>query len=202
MSELPGLGDESSVLSADDGEHRPALYVVDRTGHVAAWSHGAEELKGYASGQAMGMAASAFYLPTDRANAIPESELIAAIGGQETFEGWRVRRDGTRFRAEVQITHLYAGNGHVSGFVKVTREILSSSSSALTTEARSLSETLRSVSLHLQALHTIVEAPRAETPEQVVAKLTVLEWRLARLEEVLRQAMIASISDRRATAKS
>lgn len=190
------------MLPADDGENRPALYVVDRTGRVAAWSRRAEELKGYASAQAMGMAASTFYLPKDRANAVPERELIAAIGGQETFEGWRLRQDGTRFRAEVQITPLYAGNGRVSGFVKLTRELHSASRSALTTEARSLSETLRSVSLHLQALHTVVEAPSAETPERVVAKLTVLEWRLARLEEVLRQAVIASSTGRSAMAKS
>ena len=174
-------------------EDRPALYVVDRSGRVTAWTQRAEQMKGYPAAQAIGLAASTFYIPEDRANAVPERELIDAIEGQEMFEGWRVRRDGSRFRAAVRITPLYDGSGHVSGFVKLTREVLPSPDARArsASETRQLSETLRSVALHLKALHKVVEAPSAETPDRVVAKLTVLEWRLARLEETLREAVTA-----------
>lgn len=181
------------VDASDLEEQRVAAYTVDRSGCVTAWSREAERMKGYAAAEVIGLSASAFYVPEDRTNAVPERELLSAIGGQEAFEGWRVRRDGSRFSAVVRIMPLYDGSGRVTSFVKVTREVPSDAGGVARrdTETRfTLREALRSIALHLRALQHVIESPGQEMPERVVAKLTVLEWRLARLEQTLREVLV------------
>jgi PAS domain S-box-containing protein len=101
-----------------------AIFALDRAGHVLTWSAGAARLKGYARTEIIGRHFSVFYPPEDVAAGKPERELAeAAHTGRLEDEGWRVRKDGTRFWANVVITALYDELGALIGFAKVTRDL-------------------------------------------------------------------------------
>ncbi|WP_125035562.1 PAS domain S-box protein [Nocardioides sp. LS1] len=100
-----------------------AIYSLDPTGAVQTWNIGAQRIKGYTEREILGQHFSVFYLPEDRQADLPATELAHAIGhGQWSGEGWRVRRDGSRFWANVVITAIFGPDGQVTGFVKVTRD--------------------------------------------------------------------------------
>jgi PAS domain S-box-containing protein len=107
-----------------DGVRDYAILALDVDGRVITWNSGAEHIKGYRSEEIIGQHFSVFYPPEDRAAGVPEAELAAArsSGGLGT-EGWRVRKDGSRFWASVGITALYDDEQHLRGFAKVTRDI-------------------------------------------------------------------------------
>ncbi|MDQ2766520.1 MAG: PAS domain-containing sensor histidine kinase [Gemmatimonadota bacterium] len=112
-----------------------AIFALDPTGHVLSWNEGAQRLKGYTAEEILGKHFSTFYPETDIANNKPPWELEVAIrDGRFEDEGWRLRKDGTRFWANVVITALYDDAGIHVGFAKVTRDL---------TERRSAEETLR-----------------------------------------------------------
>lgn len=101
-----------------------AIFALDPTGHILSWNLGAERLKGYAAAEIIGRHFSTFYLPEDLAAGYPEHELrIAARTGSIEDEGWRVRKDGSRFWANVVITALRNAEGELVGFAKVTRDL-------------------------------------------------------------------------------
>jgi PAS domain S-box-containing protein len=101
-----------------------AIFLLDASGHVASWNPGAERIKGYKADEIMGRHFSCFYLPEDLACGKPERELRAAISeGRYEEEGWRIRKDGSRFFAHVIITAIKDGKGKLRGFSKVTRDI-------------------------------------------------------------------------------
>ena len=84
-----------------------AIFALDPTGRILTWNAGAQRLKGYKPEEIIGRHFSAFYPPRDIANRKPERELeIAIANGRVEDEGWRVRKDGTRFWANVVITAL------------------------------------------------------------------------------------------------
>jgi PAS domain S-box-containing protein len=101
-----------------------AIFALDKTGHVLTWNAGAQRLKGYAAEEIIGKHFSIFYPPDKVAEKFPEFELkeAAKIGRFEN-EGWRIRKDGTRFWANVVITALRDKNGGLVGFAKVTRDL-------------------------------------------------------------------------------
>jgi PAS domain S-box-containing protein len=101
-----------------------AIFALDRTGHVLSWNRGAERLKGYTASEIIGQHFSVFY-PRDVAESgFPARELEeAARTGSFEDEGWRVRKDGSRFWANVVITALHDDTGAVVGFAKVTRDL-------------------------------------------------------------------------------
>jgi PAS domain S-box-containing protein len=104
-----------------------AIYLLDTAGHVMSWNAGAERIKGYAARDIMGRAFSVFYPPEDRAAGLPERNLAqAAREGRLNASGWRVRKDGTRFWADVVITALRDRAGELTGFAKLTRDLTSS----------------------------------------------------------------------------
>jgi PAS domain S-box-containing protein len=112
-----------------------AIFALDQTGHIITWNLGAERLKGYAPHEIIGKHFSVFYTPEDQQARKPDNELaIAAVEGRIEDEGWRVRRDGSRFWANVVITALRSPDGGLVGFAKVTRDL---------TERRAAEETLR-----------------------------------------------------------
>src|SRR5580693_10394019 len=112
-----------------------ALLMLDPSGNVVSWNTGAERIKGYKADEIIGRHFSCFYLPEAIAKGHPEAELrIAAADGRYVEEGWRVRKDGSRFLAEVVITAIRNNNGELAGFAKVTRDI---------TERRKLDQQLR-----------------------------------------------------------
>jgi PAS domain S-box-containing protein len=101
-----------------------ALLMLDPSGNVVSWNSGAERIKGYKADEILGKHFSCFYLPEAIANGHPDAELrTAAKEGRYVEEGWRVRKDGTRFLADVVITAIRNANGELAGFAKVTRDI-------------------------------------------------------------------------------
>ena len=89
--------------------------MLDRSGHVATWNAGAELITGYRSEEAIGKEISVFYTPEDVAGGKPRALLAAAVArGRVEDEGWRVRKDGSRFWADVVITPIRDPAGHLS----------------------------------------------------------------------------------------
>ncbi|MBD5656895.1 MAG: PAS domain S-box protein, partial [Candidatus Eremiobacteraeota bacterium] len=101
-----------------------AILTLDARGNVASWNAGAQRFKGYRAEEIIGRHFSIFYPPEDVAAGKPERELeLAAAEGHLEDEGWRVRRDGSRFWANVVITSLHGPDGRLRGFCKVTRDL-------------------------------------------------------------------------------
>ncbi len=101
-----------------------AIFVLDVDGHIRTWNLGAERLKGYRREEIVGQHFSVFYPKEDLELGKPDWELaVAAADGAFEDEGWRIRQDGTRFWANVVITAIRDGDGHLAGFGKVTRDL-------------------------------------------------------------------------------
>lgn len=115
MARTPGV--------AVDAVEEYAIFRLDPGGAVETWNRGAQRIKGYTAEEIVGRQLSTFYPSEDRRADLPSSHLAHAIRyGQWCGEGWRVRKDGTRFWANVVITALFDGEGRLDGFVKVTRD--------------------------------------------------------------------------------
>jgi osomolarity two-component system sensor histidine kinase TcsA len=100
-----------------------AIFMLDTRGHIATWNSGAAILKGYTSSDIVGKHFSVFYGREDRKAQKPARELEVCLQeGKVEDEGWRYRKDGTRFWANVMITPIYQNGTHV-GFAKVTRDL-------------------------------------------------------------------------------
>jgi PAS domain S-box-containing protein len=101
-----------------------AIFLLDPTGRVASWNTGARLIKGYGPEEILGKPIATFYSPEDRAAHKPQKLLeIATRDGRAEDEGWRVRKDGTLFWADVIITALRDPTGRLVGFAKVTRDL-------------------------------------------------------------------------------
>jgi PAS domain S-box-containing protein len=101
-----------------------AIFLLDTEGRVVSWNAGAQRIKGYAAAEIVGRHFSLFYTPEERAAERPRELLEhAAREGRIRDEGWRLRRDGSRFWADVVITALRDPAGRVSGYAKVTRDL-------------------------------------------------------------------------------
>ena len=101
-----------------------AIYMLDPSGHVASWNPGARRFKGYEAEEVIGSYFGRFYTDEDRAAGLPERALqTAAAEGRFEKEGWRVRKDGTRFWAHVIIDAIHNDAGDLLGFAKITRDI-------------------------------------------------------------------------------
>ncbi len=112
-----------------------AIFALDTTGHVLSWNEGAQRVKGYRHNEIIGRHFSIFYSHEDIASKKPARELEIAIReGRFEEEGWRIRKDGSRFWAHVVITALRDDAGVHVGFAKVTRDL---------TERRFAEDTLR-----------------------------------------------------------
>lgn len=100
------------------------IFMLDPEGHVISWNTGAEKLKGYRRAEILGQHFSVFYPAESVASGWPQHELrVAREVGRFEDEGWRVRRDGTQFWANVVITALYGPGGELTGFAKITRDL-------------------------------------------------------------------------------
>jgi PAS domain S-box-containing protein len=100
-----------------------AIFMLDTDGHIASWNPGAERIKGYTESDIVGRHFRAFYPPELQAAKHPEHELELALrDGHYEEEGWRVRKDGSRFWANVLITAIHDGDGRHVGFAKITRD--------------------------------------------------------------------------------
>ncbi len=131
-----GLIDQSGTMLPADDEDRfrrlvdsvkdYAILMLDRDGLITSWNRGAERIKGYRSEEIIGRHFSCFYPQQDVAQGKPQQELVTAVAeGRLEDAGWRVRKDGTQFWAEVVITPVYGAGGELIGFSKVTRDMTS-----------------------------------------------------------------------------
>ncbi|ELY46972.1 PAS domain-containing sensor histidine kinase [Natronorubrum bangense] len=115
---------EGRFRSLVDAVEEDAIFRLDPKGHVASWNEGAKEIKGYESEEILGEHVSTFYTEEDRATGTPERHLErAAKTGSIGDEGWRVRKDGTRFWANVTITAVHDEDGTPQGYLKVARDM-------------------------------------------------------------------------------
>lgn len=127
-----------------------AIRMLDVDGTVVSWNSGAARLKGYTADEIMGRTFSAFYTPEDCANGLPQRALATAREtGRFSAEGWRVRKDGSRFWALVVIDAVRDEHGDLIGFAKVTRDI---------TERQAAQETLlQSERRYRQLIEAVVD---------------------------------------------
>ena len=101
-----------------------AIFALDAGGHIISWNPGAQRLKGYLAHEIIGKHFSSFYPEEDKRAGKPEWELeVATDVGRVEDEGWRIRKDGTRFWANVVITALRDDHGTLIGFAKITRDL-------------------------------------------------------------------------------
>ncbi len=100
------------------------IFMLNPNGDIVSWNTGAERIKGYRADEIIGQNFSIFYTPEDIARKHPQHELeIAKEQGRYEEEGWRLRKDGTRFWANIVITAVYDNTGELRGFSKVTRDL-------------------------------------------------------------------------------
>ena len=112
-----------------------AIYMLSPHGVITNWNAGAERIKGFRESEVIGMHFSRFYTPEDVAAQLPQKALAtAAAAGRFESEGWRVRKDGSRFLAHVVIDTVSNTMGEVIGFAKVTRDITERRQAALALE--------------------------------------------------------------------
>jgi PAS domain S-box-containing protein len=101
-----------------------AIILLDIDGNILNWNKGAENIKGYKESEIMGKNFRSFYLQEDRERLLPEQLLAEAIAhNKAAHEGWRVRKDGSRFWGNVVITALHDEQDNLTGFSKVTRDL-------------------------------------------------------------------------------
>ena len=112
-----------------------AIFMLDKDGIITNWNSGAERINGYRADEIIGQHFSVFYTPADQKDGLPARALATATrDGRFEMEGWRVRKDGTRFWANVVIDAVHDDDGELIGFAKVTRDM---------TERRAVEEQLR-----------------------------------------------------------
>ncbi|HXA01938.1 MAG TPA: PAS domain S-box protein [Cytophagaceae bacterium] len=101
-----------------------AIFIIDTKGYILTWNRGAKEIKGYTGEEIIGKHISVFYTDEEIQHGEPEYNLkMAKETGRHECEGWRIRKDGSRFWADVIFTSLYDDSGNLRGFSKVTRDI-------------------------------------------------------------------------------
>jgi PAS domain S-box-containing protein len=124
--------DPFSASLSDDGRYRLlieaimdyAIYMLDADGVVTSWNPGAERFKGYTASEIIGQHFSRFYSEEDRKSGLPERALeTARREGKFEHEGWRIRKDGSKFWAYVVIDPIRAPSGETVGYAKITRDL-------------------------------------------------------------------------------
>ena len=121
---MPGASDDEMLRLLVENVRDYAIFMLDPGGHVASWNSGAEHIKGYTRDEILGRHFSIFYTPDAIARHWPQHELAAALDqGRFEDEGWRLRKDGTTFWANVVITPVYDYDQRLRGFAKITRDL-------------------------------------------------------------------------------
>ena len=188
-----------------------AIFALDARGHVLTWNAGAAHLKGYQAHEIIGRHFSTFYPPEDIAAGKPEMELVvAARDGRFEDEGWRLRRDGSRFWANVIVTALRDETGAVVGFAKVTRDLTerrAGEEQAIRLAAESAARAMAEVrSQELDALNQTLQEQAIELEaqtEEAKALAEEVEKTNRELEDALEAARTAhGVAERASRAKS
>jgi PAS domain S-box-containing protein len=191
------------------------IFMLDAEGRVASWNEGAERIKGYTADEILGRPFTVFYPVEVAASGFPQRELEAAArDGRFEDEHWRVRKDGSRFWANVVITALRDRNGKLIGFAKVTRDLTArreaeaqarrlAAEQAARAEAEHRSEELAQLNDQLQEQAAELEAQSAELEaqaEELRALTEDLRQKNDQLESTLSDARRARDTAERAAA--
>jgi PAS domain S-box-containing protein len=124
LSDLLNLSEEARFRLLVSAVTDYAIYMLDPEGRIATWNPGAERFKGYTADEIIGQHYSRFFTPDDVASDLPGRALRAAVReGRYEAEGWRLRKDGTRFWVSAVIDPIFDEAGELIGFAKVTRDI-------------------------------------------------------------------------------
>jgi PAS domain S-box-containing protein len=117
-----GLNEEYDSVFAEVEEY--AIFLLDLSGTIKTWNKGAEKIKGYSAQEIIGKNYRIFYTKEDKKINLSEKLLSAAKeNGETSYEGWRVKKDGTRFWGHITLTALHDKDGTVKGYLKVTRDL-------------------------------------------------------------------------------
>jgi len=141
---------EEAFQTLVQGLHDHAIFMLSTDGHVTNWNAGAERIKGFTADEAVGQHFSVFHTEAERERGVPNQILEQArIAGRYREEGWRVRRNGEQFRAEIHIQIIRDESGEIAGFGAITRDITeqyqAKQNLAAAEEALGQSEKLRSL---------------------------------------------------------
>ena len=157
------LAEEKMLLSEErfrlivQGVKDYAILMLDPQGRIVSWNEGAQRIKGYTAAEIIGQHFSCFYTPADVQADRPASELTTARKeGRCEIEGWRVRKDGSLFWADVIITAMYGTDGDLRGFSKVTRDITERKKAEET--ARAFNQSERRHATQLEVVNKELEA--------------------------------------------
>jgi len=124
VASLQPLIDSQELRAVIDSINDYAIFLLDPSGQVMTWNRGAQRIKGYAPEEIIGQSYKRFYTPEDLEDGRPDRLLAAAFrDGRVEDEGFRVRKDGTRFWADVVISAVRDEQGDLRGYVKVTRDL-------------------------------------------------------------------------------
>lgn len=120
IEEINRLGQAQAIETIKDC----AILMLDPEGQILTWNQGAESIKGYKASEIVGKSFTTFYTPEDREKGRPQELLKTAVrNGLAEDEGWRVKKDGSKFLADVVITALKDEKGTLRGFIKVARDV-------------------------------------------------------------------------------
>jgi PAS domain S-box-containing protein len=163
-----------------------AIFMLDPEGRIASWNEGAERIKGYTADEIIGKHFSIFYLPDAVATAFPQYELeVAKQTGRFEHEGWRVRKDGSQFWANVVITAIRDEAGKLVGFAKVTRDLTARRAAEEQARRLAAEEVARAKTEQLNALLQ----DQATELEQQTEEAQALTEELEQTNEQLQQAL-------------
>jgi diguanylate cyclase (GGDEF)-like protein/PAS domain S-box-containing protein len=124
LADLQLRASEERLRLMVDGVEDYAILLLSPDGRIVTWNTGAERIKGYSAEEIIGAHFSVFYGPDDRSAGLPERLLVQARAQRHVeHEGWRIRKDGSRFWANVVLTALYHEDGTLRGYGKVTRDL-------------------------------------------------------------------------------
>ncbi len=176
---------EQRFRSLVDSVKDYAIFILDPDGRVSTWNPGAEQIKGYQPEEIVGKHFSLFYAAEDRQSGKPEGELkIAASDGRFEEEGWRVRKDGSRFWAHLVISAIRDQNGKLAGFAKVTRDL---------TERRAAEEAVRRSEAQFRSLFEF--SPDAIIASNAQGQITAINARVENMFGYSRDELVGQSVD-------
>ena len=176
-----------------------AIFLVDKNGYIASWNSGAERIKGYTAKDIIGKPLSIFYSEEDVHKGEPQSNLNKALaGGSYETQGWRIRKDGSSFYADIVLTALYDDDGKLTGYAKVTKDITEKFKSDeqirfLATIANNIqdpiiaTDSIFKITSWSDAAENLFEWKQEETFGKTITELLLIKYQLQGREQIIEQ---------------